>query len=363
MGFSSKTRSRCWVVTCQIANFIKAGLIKRDYENYEFLAKFLVGLWENSGNGRKAAFSICISEKGLYHAHGALYGNVTTLKKVADVFFQSHVEPQLGGKKELRGYLEKTPPYDEKGEIVLFTFGLENIEERQGKRSDLDSIEEMLNNGSTPQEILAVSFSFRRYEKGIKSDYIDRRLRETPLIKEMKCEYIFGKSGVGKSYEYKKIAEKEGIDNIYFMTDYHNGGLDFYMTQGAPHILFIDDFKGGMPYSTLLMILDKYSRGQIHSRYTNCFCLWDSVIITSVYSPEEAYEIMVSEERRDTDTIVQFLRRLNTITYKYVEGGEYKSYSIPANEYKNAEDLIAKANDFRNGFVKVEDNLDIPFKE
>ena len=360
MGFAPNIRGRSWIITVQIENMIKAGLTKKEYENPEHLANFLVSLWENSGEKRKAAFSVCVSASGLYHAHGALYGNVTTLKKVADIYFKSHVEPVMGGKKELKGYLKKEPPYDEKGEIVLVSVGIEKIEDFQGRRTDIEEIEEMLSQGKNPDEILSTAFSYRRYEKYIKADFIDRRLKETPLVKKMYCEYIFGESGTGKSYEYNVLAEKEGAENIYFMTDYNSGGLDFYLSQGAPHILFIDEFKGLLAYSTLLMILDKYSRAQVHSRYTNCFCLWDKVIITSIYPPEKVYEIMVDETRRKTDTLTQLMRRLTTITYKYREGNTYKTYSIPASEYTTSEEMIYKIKG-EDGFMDVDSKIDVPF--
>ncbi len=335
MGFATTTKGRSWMITVQIANFKKMGLKKREYEDPEYLVRFLAEKWEKSGEGRKCAFTVCISAAGLLHAHGALYGNLTTLKKVSDVYCQCHVEPQKGGKKALADYMEKKPPYDEKGEQVLVSYGIDNIEDRKGGRSDVKIIEEKLNNGEKPDEILESSFSFRRYEKSINAAFIAKKLKETPLTKKMRCEYIYGPSGSGKSYEYKKLADKEGTENIYLMTDYENGGLDGYMTQGAPHILFIDEFKGKMPYGTLLTILDVYSRAQVHCRYTNCYCLWDTVIITSVFSPYEVYTRMVPEEKdRETDSFDQFLRRLTIITNKYKKDNNYFSESKKASEYE-----------------------------
>ena len=49
----------------------------------------------------------------------------------------------------------------------------------------------------------------------------------------------------------------------------------------------------------------------------------------------------------------QLLRRISTIEYHYVENGEYKSYSIPANEYTTYEDLKQKAHADSSGFVNA----------
>ena len=152
-NFNIDTTSRSWMVTVQITNMEKAGLTKEEYTNPELLASFLINRWEESGKGRKAGVAVCVSEHGLYHAHLACYCNTTTLKKVANIFWGSHVEQQLGGKKELASYLLKDGKYAEKGEQVLCSKGIENIKNSQGSRNDLQEIEKMLEDGCTPSEI------------------------------------------------------------------------------------------------------------------------------------------------------------------------------------------------------------------
>lgn len=335
------------MVTFQIANMEKSGLSKEEYENPEYLAEYICGLWENSGKGRKAGVAVCVSLKGLYHAHIACYGNTTTLKKVSDVFFQAHTEPQLGGKKELCAYLLKEGKYAEKGEQVLCHKGLENIEDVQGKRSDLDAIEEMLNNGATPEEIFETSFRYRKYEKMIKADYLARRIKETPLIKDMWNEYHWGQSGSGKTYTYIKLCEKYP-DEVYLCNDYANsgasgGGFDFYFNNPAT-VVVLDEFRGNIPYAQFLSLLDVYSRNQQHCRYQNVYNLWTSVIICSIYSVEKIYSFMVDDTEKNVDSMQQLLRRLNVIVYHYInKDGKYRAFEMPACDYVNANDMVQKA--------------------
>lgn len=169
MAFSPKMRGRCWIGTIHIANMIKAGLDKKDYENPEFVADYFINVWESSGTDRKAGIAVCLSADGCYHAHIACYGNTTTLKKVSDILFQTHIEPQLGGKDQLRAYLLKEGKFAEKGEQVLCTKGLDVIQDKQGNRNDLDEIEALLNDGLTPEQIFETSFRYRKYEKMIKA--------------------------------------------------------------------------------------------------------------------------------------------------------------------------------------------------
>lgn len=362
--FSPSTKGRSWMVTVQIANMEKAGLTKEEYEKPENLAKFLCDTWADSGKGRTAGASVCVSAKGLYHVHMALYGNLTTLRKTSQIMYSSHTEPILAkhAKIELKNYLLKNPPYDEKGEQVLYTLGLDNIQDNKGRRSDLEEIEDMLEKGYTPAQIMEESFSFRKFEKMIKSDFIARRLKETPLLKEnKKAIWIVGESGTGKSYYFYQLCEEFGEENIYLATDFDNGGLDFYLEQGAPPILFLDEFKGNMRYAQLLVILDKYSRAQIHCRYSNCYCLWTTVVITSIFPPDEVYSSMVDEEKRDRDKIDQLIRRLDIIEYRYKQNGEYKKFAIPASEYINYDDLKQRALGDENGFIPADEVEDNPF--
>lgn len=355
-SFSTNTKSRSWFVTVHIANMEKTGLIKEDYENPEKLADFLLSTWENSGKDRNAGVAICKSAEGLYHAHVALYGNTTTLSNVAKIMFDSHVEPQMGKKENLRRYIEKQPPYNESGEIVLFSKGLDNIKDNQGNRSDVEEIELLLQAGYTPNQILNEKFAFRKYENHIRSAFIDKRITETPLVKEdMYVEWHVGNSGTGKTYTYVQLCKEYGDENVYMATDFDNGGFDKYIDCGAPPILFLDEFKGNMLYSQLLIILDKYSRSQIHCRYKNTFCLWTKCYISSIYPPEMVYKSMVDNSNRSIDKVKQLLRRINTIVYHYIENGIYMTYSMPTSEYIDYNSLKAKVHSDKDGFMKISD--------
>lgn len=370
MGFSTNTRGRAWIVIVQILNMLNMGLTEDKYMNPEYLANYLSYLWNESGKGRTCAVAVCMSANGCYHAHMALYGNTTTLRNVAKIFFSSHVEPQLGGKAELQNYLLKQGKYEEKGETILYVKDIDKIQDVSGKRNDLDTIEEMLIKGFTPQQILDTNFQFYRYEKMILRAYTDQRIKEAPVKQDVYVEIHIGESGSGKTFFYTQLCEKVGVENIYIMTDYDNnasGGLDSYMKSGAPPVLFMDEFKGfGFSYGKLLTMLNGYTRMQTHSRYTNSYNLWNEVYITSVYPPEALYQNMVSREYQDIDSYTQFIRRIKKIVYHYIENGEYKTYSIDSKDYTTYENLrnkVANLNQSNKDFVELSEaeQLEIPF--
>lgn len=348
LAFSGKVRGRSWMVTIHESNMQKAGLTKEHYENPEYVANYFKDLWENSGKGRKAGISVCMSESNCYHCHMGCYGNTTTAKKVSDVLFQSHVEPQMGTKEQLKEYILKEGKYAEKNEKILFSIGLENIMDRQGSRSDLDIIEELIENGYSPEQIFEESFRYRKYEKMIKAHYLDKRIKETPLMKDMWNEYHWGRSGTGKTYSYIKLCERYSPEEVYLCNDYANsgasgGGFDFYANNPAK-IVILDEFRGNIPYAQFLSMLDVYSRNQQHCRYHNTYNLWTSVIVCSIYPPEKVYSFMVDDTQKSVDSIQQLLRRINVIVYHYKnKDGKYRSFSLPASDYVGAEDMISKA--------------------
>lgn len=369
MAFSTNIKSRAFIVVVHIQNMINTGLSEEEYMNPQFLGDTLIGIWENSGQNRTGAVAVCMSKNNCYHAHMALYTkNSTTLKCVSDILFQSHVEPQLGGKKELSAYMQKEGKYEEKGETVLYTKNLDVIQDVRGKRNDIEDIEEMLLKGLTPQQILEQSFSNYKYEKMILHAYIDMRIAEAPVKQDVYCEYHVGESGSGKTYEYNLLCNEQGAENVYVLTDYDNnasGGFDSYMKNGAPPILFMDEFKGyGIPYGKLLTMLNGYTRMQTHSRYSNSYNLWEKVYITSVYPPEAVYRNMVSDENRDVDSFKQLMRRINKVVYHYIEDGEYKTYAVESKDYVSYETLkfMARNKIRMNGFESASGVSENPFE-
>lgn len=346
MGFSPNYKARAWMVTVQEKNCQNLNI--QNYEDAEVLAKSLSQIWEDSSkkSDRVCAVAVCKSKEGLYHAHIGAYGNATTLRCVAKIFGNAHTEPQLGGKDALKDYILKEGKYKEKGEEVLFSLGIENIQDvHQGKRTDLDVIKEMINDGAIPSEIYDFNIRFRKYEKMIMSEYIAKRIKDAPLVKQMQNEWHCGESGSGKSYTYIKLCEEYGRDNIYFLNDLSNGGLDRYMEEGAPRVLFIDEVKPcDITYKQMLMLTDCYSSAQTHSRFRNTINLWDKVYVTSVYSIEEFYKELVPFYRQEVESFEQLKRRFHKVVYHYKNGNEYKTLEANMDEYKSVTKLKNVAN-------------------
>lgn len=293
--------------------------------------------WIHDSTTRSGAWAYCISAAGLEHVHMVLEDIPMRFSVVkASYAVGMHFEATKGTKQQAEDYIYKRHPFDEKGEQVLYIVKHGALHAASGNRTDIATIENMLAEGKNPQDIMDTSLSFRRFEKMIKDAYFRKRLKEVPPIRDVSVHYIVGDSGSGKSYSYVNLCQQYGESNICFISDYSNGGFDFY---SGEKIIFLDEYKGQLSYSAFLTITDRY-KAQVHARYTNAWALWDQVYITSVYPPERLYMQMVHLENRKTDVDKQLLRRVTDITYCFIDKtGNYCRYEIPMSDYTNIENL------------------------
>ncbi len=317
-------------------------------EPHEVVEK-LIGMWTDGNPSRSCAMTYCVSAEGMHHIHMVLEDvkamRFTALKKFLP---SAHLQATKGTKDQAINYIKKKGKFAEKGEVVLYEQQYGEIKGSQGNRRDLEIIEELIQQGLTPSYIMGMSLSYRRYEKLIKDAYYAKRHSETPFLRKIKVIWHVGESGSGKSYVANQIAEQQGEDSFYFVSDYDNGGFDRY--NGEP-ILFMDEFRGQIKYSTLLSMLQGY-KTQLHSRYTNCVCLWNEVHITSVLPPEMVYKNMV-EDNRNLDTLKQLLRRIDTIVFHYKDEKGYHEYPFSQENYVDYLDLKRRALGDKDGFLKV----------
>lgn len=305
--------------------------------------------WVDGHPTRTGAVAYCISADGLHHFHMVLEdSNKARFSAIKKAYPKAHIEPTMGNKSQAEDYIQKKGKYAEKGEQVVYIARFGEIKGRQGERRDFALIEDYLEAGMRPDQIMALNFGFRRYEKMIRQAYYDKRKKETPFIREVKVFWHVGLSGSGKTYTAQLLMEQYGRDDVYIVTDYDTGGFDNYCAQ---RVLFLEEYRGQFRYSMLLNLIDKYMY-EFHARYTNIVGLWTEVHITSVLAPEQVYNRMVQEGRQD-DPIDQLKRRITTIVYHYKQGDKYKTYEMPMTDYIDLNDLREKATG--EEFVSVSD--------
>lgn len=303
--------------------------------------------WVQGKETRQAICCFCVSEGGYRHVHTVFSSDSvfrwSAVKKAIPIC--GDIQATRGTKEQALAYIRKEGEYAEKGETVLCEYSIGDVKSNQGARTDLDRIGAYIQEGMTPNEIMQLDIKYRKHDKIIRDAYYAKRSAETPFLRDIVVEWHVGESGTGKTYFAQSIVDEEGEDNVYLVSDYETGGLDRY--NGEP-VLFLDEFRGQIRYSTLLSMLQGYKQ-QFHARYTNILGLWKRVIITSVLPPEDVYKKMVSENR-DKDTAKQLYRRIAKIVYHYKDGDAYKTYEQAMTEYKDYATLREKAN---GGFVTL----------
>lgn len=294
----------------------------------------LIDEWIEGFPTRTCAVNYCISAEGLHHCH-AVFEDVKAMRfsVVKKTFPSMHIEPTKGNKEQAEDYINKRGKWDEKGEVILYSNRHGEIKGSQGQRRDLSIIEDLLADGKTPNEIMSMSLSYRRYEKMVRDAYYQKRASETPILRDVKVYWHVGLSGSGKSYSLVELAKKHGEDNLYLVNDYDHG-FDKY--NGEP-IIFLDEFRGQMSFPKFLTLLDGY-KSQVPCRYSNVFALWNEIHITSVLPPEYLYQEMVKSNRH-LDSFQQMFRRIDFMFYHYRVDEEYKVFELPMSQYTNYEDL------------------------
>lgn len=300
-------------------------------------------------------------EKGLKEATPHIhiffcFNNPRHGKKIKEKFPTAHIEFCNGSIDENVDYVAKTGKWEESEKEKTRIDGtfFENKErpkeKGRGNRSDLDAIKKLIDEGKTPREILEINPNNYFFEKFVGEMYYNKRCSETPIKRDVNVVVHTGVAGSGKTNMLTKLNEEK----LFVGADYSSALFDNYEGQ---EVLFLDEFRGQIPYNQLLLILDGY-KVPIHARYYNKYSLWNDVYITSVIPIEEWYN---NDNIRDT--FEQLKRRITNITYHYMTDCDnnfipdkmaflkdhdksqikYHEYTIKAEQYTSYEDLEKEA--------------------
>ncbi len=332
---NSKEASRSWF--CVLNN---PQSVFPDLEKPEDMVQAAIDKWCFNKPYRTCAVNYEIGDNGNHHMHMVLEDpSKSRFSAVQKLFPGIHIERTRGNKEQAEDYILKRGRFSEKGHTVIVPAQFKGqIKANQGKRSDLDAIQELIEQGMSPNQIMDLNIHYRNHETIIKKAYFSKRFKETPPKREVKVYWHCGESGSGKTFEYTALCEMYGEENVYLLNDYDKGGFDNYCGE---KILCMDEFRGQMRFALLMNLLDGY-KVQIPCRYTNSYALWEEIHIFTVLPPEMVYKNMVAENR-NVDTIEQLFRRITSVIYHYKNNGDYCKFSLAMSEYSNYEDLKNRA--------------------
>ena len=200
--------------------------------------------------------------------------------------------------KPCNGNLDQNMDYCTKDNRVR-EFG---IKPKQGNRTDLDGLAQRIMSGDiTVDEItLENPAMYHQYGRTLNrvEDIILRRMKRTWMTT---CDWVVGPTGCGKSHY---AFEGFNYEDHYVYPD-DNGWWDGYTGQGT---VIFNEFRGGIPYSMLLDLIDKWPKTVKRRGREPVPFLARHIIITSVLEPHEVYHNLA-----ENDSMEQLGRRIKLV--------------------------------------------------
>lgn len=256
-------------------------------------------------------------ENGTPHIQGYVEFNetkrLTTLKKLHT---RIHWEMRKGNRLQASNYCKKGKQSHKEWEELAElgpNFGLEaivfergKVNKRQGKRTDLDQIKDMVKSGASMKEIFDEASSFQ----AIKLAEIGMKLYEPERDWKTHVTWIWGPTGTGKSYQAYKEARAEGIKPWSAGRD-----LRWFERYDRDEHVIIDDFRGDFcTFHFLLKLLDRYPL-MVETKGGSRQFLAKRIWITSCYPPDRIY-------KKSDEDVKQLLRRIDKTIHLTEEDGK-----------------------------------------
>lgn len=271
-----------------------------------------------------------------YHTHIFIYRDTAiSFEYIKKLFPSAFIKRCNGTALENRAYICKDgAKFVENGKVetnlpdTFEEYG-ECPEERQGKRTDLLTLYNLIKEGKSDFEIIEENPSYmqrlnvvNQVRETIKYDQFKNKVRAN-----MHVEYWQGDSGTGKT---SGIYNKHGFENVYRITDSRNP-WDGYAGQD---VVVFEEFHSEFELSKMLIWLDIYPL-QLPCRYNNKTACYTQVYFTSNKPLKDQYRIFQKDE---PEMFNAFIRRIHTV--KIFKNGQAPQ-TIPTDNYINGDVFVS----------------------
>lgn len=254
---------------------------------------------------------------GTYHTHLYLaFRNAVMFDTMQQRFYGAHIDGARGSHLENRNYVRKEGKWKDdpkRGTNLPDTFEESGDlpEERSAHVKQSEKIFAMIQDGASNAKILRELPSALFHVPSIEAarqTLLEEQYRTQ--YRQMHVEYMFGKTGVGKT---RGIMEKYGYENVCRTLNYAHP-FDNYACQD---VLLLDEFRSSLPISDMLNFLDGYPL-MLPCRYSDKVACFTKVFVVSNISFEKQYpNIQVTEP----ETWEAFKRRFHAIYEKLPDDG------------------------------------------
>jgi Putative viral replication protein. len=250
-----------------------------------------------------------IGENKTYHIHFYLaFSSAVRFSTLQNLFEGAHFEMAKGTSQQNRDYVFKEGKWekDKKKETNLSDTHEEYGEmpmERQGHRADIEDLYDMIKSGMSNYEIMETAPQYLlNIDKVEKVRQIVKEESYKTTFRNLKVDYIYGSTGVGKT---RGIMELYGYQNVFRITDYEHP-FDNYKGQD---IVIFEEFRSSLRIQDMLNYLDGYPL-ELPCRYSNKIACFTKVYLITNIALSGQYEGIQRECKETWDA---FLRRINRV--------------------------------------------------
>ena len=288
-----------------------------------------------------------IGEQGTYHTHiYVVFSSRVRFKTVHKHFEKAHIDIAHGTAESNLNYVRKTGKWEhtDKAETSVEGTFVEwgNFPEQKGRNLDMLELYEMVKNGYSNAEILAINNDFvlqiDKMDK-LRTMLLTEKYKGTRRL-NLKVIYIYGETGTGKT---SGILDKHGDENVYRITDYKNP-FDGYSCQP---VLAFDEYRSQLRISDMLQYCDIYPV-ELRARYANKYACYHTVYIVSNWTLEDQYKNIQDENPESWNA---FLRRIKEVIVYHKD----KSFT----KYDSVEKYLRRNEEFHE--VPDMEQLEMPF--
>lgn len=247
--------------------------------------------------GEDCVFSVFapeVGENGTPHIQGYIYyKNPKKFKTVKKLYPRAHLSVPKGTPEQNLKYIQG--PYEKDGKQKPFNPDAVVFGDcpKQGNRSDLDVVKEVLKESGRMRDVVNVATSYQ----SVRMAECILKYHEKPRSAKPYVRWFWGATGTGKS---KTAYELLGSDCYTCLST----GKWFEGYDGHREVLIDDMRKDFLKFHELLRLLDRYQM-RVECKGGSRQFVATHIIITSCYSPETLFDT-----RED---VQQLLRRIDEI--------------------------------------------------
>lgn len=230
------------------------------------------------------------------------------------------IQTALGNAKQCRDYIRKEGAYldsDKKETNLIDTFeewGTLPVS-KQGHRSDLELLYQLVKEGLSDAEIIAIipETAIKHLDKigKLRLTYLNDLYKSHRRL-DLKVHYVFGKTGTGKT---RDILNKHTDASVYRITDM----LHPFDTYASQPVIVFEEFRSSLRLQDMLNYLDIYPL-TLPARYSQKQACYTTVYVVSNWSFEQQYA-EVQKDPEQKSTYEAWVRRFNGTVKEYTASG------------------------------------------